>query len=64
MKSFQKNYFRITQNVLANIESQFIMIDLNNACVEVIAQNITSAMRNMILQGVLKEDGNTINAMV
>lgn len=39
MKALQKNFFQITQNVLANIESQFIMTDLNNACAGVTAQN-------------------------
>lgn len=64
MKSFQKNSFHITQNVLANIESQFIVSDLNNACTGVTAQNITSAMGNMIPQGVSEADRNTLNAMV
>lgn len=64
MKSFQKNSFQITQNVLANIESQFIVADLNNACTGVAAQNITSAMGNMIPQGVSEADRNTLNAMV
>lgn len=64
MKAFQKNSFQITQNVLANIESQFIVADLNNACTGVTAQNITSAMGNMIPQGVSEADRNTLNAMV
>ena len=64
MKAFQKNSFQITQNVLANIESQFIVADLNNACTGVTAQNITSAMENMIPQGVSEADRNTLNAMV
>lgn len=64
MKSFQKNSFQITQHILANIESQFIMADLNNACTEVTAQNITSAMGNMIPQGVSEEDRNTLTEMV
>ena len=64
MKSFQKNSFQITQNVLANIESQFIMTDLNNACSKVTAQNVSSAMGNMIPQGVSEEDRNTLNRMV
>jgi len=64
MKTFQKNSFQITQNILANIESQFIMDDFNNACTGVTAQNISSAMGNMIPQGVSEEDRNTLNAMV
>lgn len=47
MKGFQKNFFQITQNVLANIESQFIVTDINNVCTEVTAQNITSAIENI-----------------
>ena len=49
---------------MANIESQFIVADLNNACTGVTAQNITSAMGNMIPQGVSEADRNTLNAMV
>ena len=49
MKAFQKNSFQITQN---------------NACTGVTAQNITSAMGNMIPQGVSEADRNTLNAMV
>ncbi len=64
MKSFQKNSFQITQNVLANIESQFIMSDFNNAFTGVTAQNITSAMENMIPQSISEKDRNTLNAMV
>lgn len=64
MKTFQKNSFQITQNILANIESQFIMDDFNYACTGVTAQNISSAMGNMIPQGVSEEDRNTLNAMV
>lgn len=62
--NLQKNSFQITQNVLANIESHFIVADLNNACTGVTAQNITSAMGNMIPQGVSEADRNTLNAMV
>lgn len=47
MKGFQKNFFQITQNVLVNIESQFILTDINNVCTEVTAQNITSAIENI-----------------
>lgn len=47
MKGFQKNFFQITQNVLVNIESQFIVTDINNVCTEVTAQNITSAIENI-----------------
>ena len=64
MKAFQKNFFQITQNVLANIESQFIVADLNNSCTGVTVQNITSAMGNLLPQGVSEADRNTPNAMV
>ena len=47
MKGFQKNFFQITQNVLVNMESQFIVTDINDVCTEVIAQNITSAIENI-----------------
>lgn len=39
MKAFQKNSFQITQNVLANIESQFIVADLNNALAETMKES-------------------------
>lgn len=64
MKSLQKNSFQITQNVLANIESQFIVADFNNVCSEVTAQNITSAMGSLIPKGISEEDRNTLNAMI
>lgn len=64
MKAFQKNSFQITQNVLANIEAQFIVTDINNVCNEVTAQNITSAIGNVIPQGISEVDRNTLNAMV
>ena len=64
IKAFQKNSFQITQNVLANMESQFIMTNLNNACTGVTAQNITSAMGSVIPQDVSEADRNTLNAMV
>lgn len=63
MKSFQKSSFQITQNVLANIESQFIVSDFNNACSGVTAQDITSVIGNMIPQGISEEDRNTLNTM-
>ncbi len=64
MKGLQKNSFYITQNVLANIESQFIIADLNNACTGATTPDIVSAMRNMIPQNVSKKDRKTLNMMV
>lgn len=64
MKSFQKNSFQITQNVLANIEAQFIVNDFNEACSGVVAQNVTSAMGNMIPPNASEEDRSVLNAMV
>lgn len=64
MKSFQKDYLKITQNVLANIETQFIMADLNLFCTGVTAQEFTSAMGRIIPQGVSEKDQKTINAMI
>ncbi len=56
MKSFQKNFFFATQNVLTNMESQFLFNDYNKICSGVSAQNINSAMGNINPQTVLKED--------
>lgn len=64
MKGLQKNFFYITQNVLANIESQFIIADFNNACTGVTTPDIVSAMENMIPQNISKKDRKTLNAMV
>lgn len=63
MKTFQKNSFQITQNVLANIEAQFILTDFNSVCSGVSEQNITSAMGNMIPQSVSQQDQNEFNAV-
>lgn len=64
MKTLQKNSFYVTQNVLASVESQFIIADFNNACTGITAPNIVSAMGNMIPQSVPEEDRATLNAMV
>lgn len=64
MKSFQKDSFQITQNVLANIEAQFIVTDINNVCTGVMPQDIAAAMENMVSQNVSEKDRNTLNAMV
>jgi len=48
IKSFQKNSFQITQRVLANIESQFILTDFYNSCLGVTTQNFPPIMGNML----------------
>lgn len=61
MKSFQKNSFQITQNVLANIESGFIVRDFDSVCAEIMAQNIISDTEKMSSQGNSEEDQKAVN---
>lgn len=64
MKEFEKNTLKITQNVLANIETQFIIADINNACIGVSPQKFISALGNTLPQNTSEDDRNTINAVL
>lgn len=64
MKNLQKNFFFTTQNVLANIESQFIFTGSSKPDTGITKQNIASAIESTIPQNIPEENKRILDAFV
>lgn len=63
MKEFQKSGFHITQTVLANIETQFIISGLTKLYGNITPHDITSIMGNMVPSSASETDKDTLNKL-
>jgi hypothetical protein len=64
MKSLQKNTFFITQNVLANVESQLIASGLSDTYGKVTPQDCLSILNDCMPQGAAEESKTAVNKLI
>lgn len=64
MKSLQKNFFFVKQNVVSNVESNLICEAMKISTGEINKDNIVKALGSLLPQGVSGEDRNTIDSML
>lgn len=61
IKEFQKNGFYVTQNVLANIETQFILSGLTKFYGNITLNELASVLKNMVPSNISEAEKDTIN---